>query len=340
MVKLPVAGRIWEIMTAAGEDVRAGQPLARVLDCSSTVVTANVTERVYNQLQIGAPARFQSRRRLCADINGTVVNLTGAAGAAANLAISPDALSKEPYRVTVSMPQPRLRRQRLQGRADRPGDLRKPARRAAMIDALSPGLIAFGLWLAAIPWLRRDNTVARSALAVVSVVLLLHYWWWRVSETVPPPGLTADFSSAAFFMLAETAALVAGASVAPVSVANDAAHRRRSTPISDGSHRERHSSMSSSAPTTKRQAILERTIIGATGMRYPNYRVWVLDDGRRGWLQQLADAARLPLPDASRQQARQGRQHQPRAAARGATAGAAGVHLDPGCRLRRRRRIS
>ena len=36
-------------------------------------------------------------------------------------------------------------------------------------------------------------------------------------------------------------------------------------------------------------AILERTIIGATGLRYPNYRVWVLDDGRRSWLQQLSE---------------------------------------------------
>jgi multidrug resistance efflux pump len=102
-VKLPVTGRIWEIMTAPGEDVRAGQPLARVLDCSSAVVTANVTERVYNRLQIGAPARFRPADG-SADINGTIVNLTGSAGAAANLAISPDALSKEPYRVTVSIP--------------------------------------------------------------------------------------------------------------------------------------------------------------------------------------------------------------------------------------------
>ena len=103
LVRLPVTGRIWEILTTSGEDVRAGQPLARVLDCASTVVTANVTERVYNRLQIGAPARFHPADGTT-DVNGTIVNLTGSAGAAANLAISPDALSKEPYRVTVSVP--------------------------------------------------------------------------------------------------------------------------------------------------------------------------------------------------------------------------------------------
>ena len=35
------------------------------------------------------------------------------------------------------------------------------------------------------------------------------------------------------------------------------------------------------------RAILERTIIGAMGMNYPNFRVWVLDDGRRDWLSNL-----------------------------------------------------
>ncbi|MDI2111533.1 HlyD family secretion protein, partial [Bradyrhizobium sp. Mp64] len=39
-----------------------------------------------------------------AALQGEIVNLTGASGAPANLAINPDALNKEPYRVTVSMP--------------------------------------------------------------------------------------------------------------------------------------------------------------------------------------------------------------------------------------------
>jgi hypothetical protein len=38
------------------------------------------------------------------ELEGTVVNLTGSAGAAANLAINPDALGKEAYRATVSVP--------------------------------------------------------------------------------------------------------------------------------------------------------------------------------------------------------------------------------------------
>ena len=102
-VLLPVSGRIWEVMTSPGEDVRAGQPLLRVLDCSGAVVTANVTESVYNRLQAGAKAWFRPADG-GPDLDGTVLNLTGAAGAAANLAINPGALGREPYRVTVSVP--------------------------------------------------------------------------------------------------------------------------------------------------------------------------------------------------------------------------------------------
>ncbi|MGX1166014.1 multidrug resistance efflux pump [Bradyrhizobium sp. USDA 372] len=100
-ITTPVAGPVWEMMTSPGEDVQAGQPLLKVLDCSGAVITANVTENVYNRLQLGDRATFEPNDG-GEPISGSVVNLTGAAGAPANLAINPDALSKEPYRVTVA----------------------------------------------------------------------------------------------------------------------------------------------------------------------------------------------------------------------------------------------
>jgi multidrug resistance efflux pump len=100
-ITTPVAGRVWEMMTSPGEDVQAGQPLLKILDCSGAVITANVTESVYNRLQLGDRAIFEPNDG-GEPISGTVVNLTGAAGAPANLAINPDTLSKEPYRVTVA----------------------------------------------------------------------------------------------------------------------------------------------------------------------------------------------------------------------------------------------
>ena len=77
--------------------------MLKLLDCGGAVVTANVTETVYNRLKLGDPASFEPNDGGPA-IKGEVVNLTGASGAPANLAINPDALNKEPYRVTVSLP--------------------------------------------------------------------------------------------------------------------------------------------------------------------------------------------------------------------------------------------
>jgi multidrug resistance efflux pump len=102
-MKVPVNGRVWEIMTAPGEQVAPGQKLVNLLDCSGAVVTASVSESVYNHLSVGMPARFRLRDSK-RDYPGEVVNLTGVAGAGANFAIEPSSLMKEPYRVTVAVP--------------------------------------------------------------------------------------------------------------------------------------------------------------------------------------------------------------------------------------------
>jgi multidrug resistance efflux pump len=99
----PVRGSVWEIMTAPGESVARGQDLVRLLDCSGLVVTATVGETAYNHLRIGDPARFRFRGE-SKDHEGKILGLTGVATAAANLAIQPSALAKEPYRVTVAVP--------------------------------------------------------------------------------------------------------------------------------------------------------------------------------------------------------------------------------------------
>ena len=100
----PTDGSVWEIMTAPGESVVLGQDLVRLLDCSGLVVTATVGEAAYNNLHVGETARFRFRGE-STDYKGRVISLTGIATAPANLAIQPAALAKEPYRVTVAVPE-------------------------------------------------------------------------------------------------------------------------------------------------------------------------------------------------------------------------------------------
>jgi multidrug resistance efflux pump len=99
----PSSSTVWELLTAPGEHVQRGQDLMRLLDCNSAMVTAVVSEAVYNRLQIGSAASFRLRDGYVA-MPGRVVNLTGVASAAANYAIAPSSLLKEQYRVAVEVP--------------------------------------------------------------------------------------------------------------------------------------------------------------------------------------------------------------------------------------------
>src|SRR5207237_6386659 len=88
----PVAARVWEVLVSPGEEVRRGQDLVRLLDCSGAIVSVTVRESVFNQLRLGDKAQFrfsgQSRK-----YNGTIVRMSGSATPPDNLAIQPTGLS-------------------------------------------------------------------------------------------------------------------------------------------------------------------------------------------------------------------------------------------------------
>ncbi len=102
-VSATAEGRIWEALTANGEEVRKGQDLLRVLDCGGAVVTATVSESVYNKLWIGQSVEFKLHGE-SEPHAGTVAGLTGLTAAGSNFAIDQTALTREPYHVTIAVP--------------------------------------------------------------------------------------------------------------------------------------------------------------------------------------------------------------------------------------------
>jgi multidrug resistance efflux pump len=100
----PIDAQIWDILVSPGEEVRRGQDLLRLLDCSGAVVTATVSESVYNHLQIGDKAQFrfadQSNR-----YGGKVIRTSGVASPPDNLAIQPTGPSSAAYKVIVWVPE-------------------------------------------------------------------------------------------------------------------------------------------------------------------------------------------------------------------------------------------
>ncbi|MFT3730542.1 MAG: HlyD family efflux transporter periplasmic adaptor subunit [Hyphomicrobium sp.] len=99
-----VNGRVWEMLTAPGEHVNAGQDLMKLLDCGSAIVTASVTETAYERLAIGQPATFTPRDG-GPELHGYVVGLNGLAAIESNAAIHQSALSREPYHVSLKFPE-------------------------------------------------------------------------------------------------------------------------------------------------------------------------------------------------------------------------------------------
>lgn len=95
----PIDGNLWTVQAASGEYVRKGQELFTVLDCSTVVVTASVSERDYNELRLGDPVRFRvsgSNR----EYSGTISKL-GLTSTGRSFAISPE---ERHHQVAVQVP--------------------------------------------------------------------------------------------------------------------------------------------------------------------------------------------------------------------------------------------
>jgi hypothetical protein len=82
----PAGGRVWEIPTTPEAVIHRGQDVVRMLDCGGVVVTAVISEAVYQGLQVGSPAHFQPRdgREY---LPGTVISLSETWASPANIAI-------------------------------------------------------------------------------------------------------------------------------------------------------------------------------------------------------------------------------------------------------------
>jgi multidrug resistance efflux pump len=100
----PIDAQVWEVLVSPGEEVRKGQDLVRLLDCSGALVTATVRESVFNQLRIGEKAQFRFSGQ-AGRYDGTIVRMSGSAAPPDNLAIQPAGLSSGGYRIAVSVPE-------------------------------------------------------------------------------------------------------------------------------------------------------------------------------------------------------------------------------------------
>ena len=102
----PVTGLLWELLQADGVNVQRGDPVLRLVDCRATMVTASVTEGVYNSLAVGDAARFRLGGSSTV-YDATVARLAGSGAETIyrNLAIAPSQRHLERFDVALIVPQ-------------------------------------------------------------------------------------------------------------------------------------------------------------------------------------------------------------------------------------------
>ncbi len=159
---------------------------------------------------------------------------------------------------------------------------------SVLLAGIVPGLLIAGLLLMVMPWLDRDGSWRILPVALV-LALTARYLYWRVTATIPPLSDPVDFVAGCLFLAIEIAA-IAGSVVSYVTLTRT---RNRSPEVEANTPWLQAQEVKPLVDVfictyNEEREILERTILGASGMSYPNFRVWVLDDGRRPWLAELA----------------------------------------------------
>ena len=158
----------------------------------------------------------------------------------------------------------------------------------ALVSALAPAFVAFGLFLVVTSVWPRPSAASRPVVIAISLGFMGQYVWWRITATLPSPALSFEYAIALGFLVAETG----GALAAALSLVFLTRRRDRSV---DADINAEWLARRSGYPLVdvlicsynEERTILERTIVGAQAMDYPNFRVWMLDDSRRDWLKIL-----------------------------------------------------
>ena len=172
---------------------------------------------------------------------------------------------------------------------------------ALISDSLSPIAVTMGILLVATALASKDNAAVRLGLITFSLLLLWRYLWWRAAQTLPAADWSLDYVFGTAFFLVELLVAVDATAMWIILVRTSSRSR-----LADRGA----SWVAQTAPLVdvlictynEEREILERTINGAKALHYRNYRLWVLDDGRRPWLRDLCaekDCIYLARPDSA-----------------------------------------
>ena len=156
--------------------------------------------------------------------------------------------------------------------------------------ALFPGLLGFVLFFSALlivaPVLPWKMPAVRACAAFAVIYFNTKYLIWRCFETLPPAGLTPEFLWAALLLGAELIAIIQ-VSLHTVLFIKLSDRREEADDLEiELRNAGLYPQVDIFIPTVNEPLeILERSIQAASKINWPNHTVWILDDGRRPWLE-------------------------------------------------------
>lgn len=157
-----------------------------------------------------------------------------------------------------------------------------------MIDlsSFAPILFVIGASIAILPFLNRDSTAGRIIPCVSCLVLIIRTLHWRLTATLPPFSFGFTELWAYLFTALEIVSGIGGVFLflfLSRTVDRRPEARRNQSWVAAGKP-----SVDVLIPTyNEDEFILDRTILGALSQNYNNFRVFVLDDGRREYVNAL-----------------------------------------------------
>jgi cellulose synthase (UDP-forming) len=158
--------------------------------------------------------------------------------------------------------------------------------------AFGPTLFIIGCLIVGLPLLNADTTAGRVLPCLACILLIARTMVWRVSETLPPLTLSQDAIWSYLFVFFEI--LSAVSSMLLFFMLSRTVDRTTQATRDGVWVRSRSKRVDLLIATyNEEEAILERTIIGAQSQDYDNYRILVLDDGRRDWLRDLCERRKV-----------------------------------------------
>ena len=157
-------------------------------------------------------------------------------------------------------------------------------------DAVLPSLLMAAIAYLVLPMLDKHNPLVRIGAIVVCVGLTWNYMFWRINHTIPPETDYVDHVAGIIFTSVEMLAVI-GTTIGMFFLTSI---RSRSSDVERNVswllEREEPPLIDVFICTyNEPMEVLEPAIVGALAMNYPNFRVWVCDDGRRGWLKVLSE---------------------------------------------------